>query len=125
MGFKLRPYAEWAGYLVASPSRAAKLNNLYHAMELGRFWGLLHLFLSIIIFISYVKFINCVDPFHEVKSKREKKKEVRAFVFLKYVMSFSFQISSCTVMFVLVLLKVSIFDLKHAQLACFFIQVIH
>ena len=28
---------------------------------------------------SNVKFITCVDPFHEVKSKREKKKEVRVF----------------------------------------------
>jgi hypothetical protein len=88
----------------------------------GDFGDYLHLLLSIIIFIAYVKFINCVDPFHEVKSKREKKKEVRAFIFLKYVMSFSFQITLCAVMFVLVLLELSIFDLTYAQLACFFIH---
>ena len=29
-------------------------------------------------FSSNVRFVNCVDPFHEVKSKREKKKEVHA-----------------------------------------------
>jgi hypothetical protein len=34
--------------------------------------------LLIIALNSYFKFFNCVDPFHEVKSKREKKKEVRA-----------------------------------------------
>ncbi|KAK9981927.1 hypothetical protein SO802_035189 [Lithocarpus litseifolius] len=34
-----------------------------------------YILLLIIVLVSYVKFINCVDPFHEVKSKREKKKE--------------------------------------------------
>ena len=33
-------------------------------------------------FYYNVRFVNCVDPFHEVKSKREKKKEVHAFFFL-------------------------------------------
>lgn len=28
--------------------------------------------------VSNLRFSNCVDPFHEVKSKREKKKEVRS-----------------------------------------------
>ena len=33
---------------------------------------------------SNVKFVNCVDPFHEVKSnrKKKKKKEVHTFLFL-------------------------------------------
>lgn len=121
----LGPMLSGPGIWLLVPAGQPSLTTYIMQWNWGDFGDYLHLFLSIIIFISYVKFINCVDPFHEVKSKREKKKEVRAFVFLKYVMSFSFQISSCTVMFVLVLLKVSIFDLKHAQLACFFIQVIH
>lgn len=29
--------------------------------------------------LSNLKFITCIDPFHELKSKREKKKEVRGF----------------------------------------------
>lgn len=43
--------------------------------------GFCHLvpLISLFKFTSNVKFITCVDPFHEVKSKREKKKEVRAF----------------------------------------------
>jgi hypothetical protein len=47
---------------------------------IGEILGIIctYILLSIIIFISYVKLIDCVDPFHEVKSKREKKKEVRA-----------------------------------------------
>lgn len=43
--------------------------------------GFYHLvpLISLFKFTSNVKFITCVDTFHEVKSKREKKKEVRAF----------------------------------------------
>lgn len=33
---------------------------------------------------SNARFVHCVDPFHEVKSKREKKKEVHTFFFLIY-----------------------------------------
>ena len=49
-------------------------------MGTGEVLGFLftYILLPIIILVSYVKFINCVDPFHEVKSKREKKKEVRS-----------------------------------------------
>ena len=49
-------------------------------MGTGEVLGFLftYILLLIIVLVSYVKFINCVDPFHEVKSKREKKKEVRS-----------------------------------------------
>ena len=32
----------------------------------------------VLCFISNKVFVKCVDPFHQVKSKRDKKKEVRA-----------------------------------------------
>lgn len=40
---------------------------------------MIYYYLVIVFFdglISNLEFLNCVDPFHEVKSKREKKKEV-------------------------------------------------
>lgn len=53
------------------------------------------IYMFLLIFASNVKLISCVDPFHEVKSKREKKKEVRLMTFAWFDVHVSFTYHPC------------------------------